>query len=319
MKKILFLFMIFVIILSGGCNNKNKLFLDYNKSNIKNTDNIYPKENLDFFSKDLIIIPSEYNNGNDESLTSSSSLLINLSDKELIYADNVYTKLYPASLTKLFTTLVVLKHGELMDNVTIGYNSSNILEPGAKTCGFKEGDIVTLETLLNSFLVYSGNDAGIAIAEHLAGSEEAFVKLMNDEAKNIGALHSNFINPHGLHDENHYTSAYDVYLVFNELIKYDVFISIIGQSSYIANYLDKEGNTVEKNFKSTNGYLNGQINPIDDLSIIGGKTGYTSKAGNCLVLLSKDKDDKNYISIILNTNSNEELYSQMNILLSKTN
>lgn len=319
MKKILFLFLIFTIILSGGCNNKNNLFLEYNKSNIKNTDDIYVEEYMDFFSKDLVIIPSEHNNDNDEALISSSSLLINLSDKELIYANNVYQKLYPASLTKLFTALVVLKHGELMDNVTIGYNPSNILEPGAKTCGFKEGDVVTLETLLNSFLVYSGNDAGIAIAEHLAGSEEDFVELMNLEAKNIGALHSNFVNSHGLHDENHYTTAYDVYLVFNELIKYDVFISIISQPSYSAKYFDKDDNIVEKNFKNTNGYLNGNFKPIDNLSIIGGKAGYTSKAGNCLVVLSKNQSDKNYISIILNTNTNTELYSQMNILLSKTN
>ena len=116
------------------------------------------------------------------------------------------------------TALVVLKKGELTDSVTVSYNASHIPVAGAKVCGFEEGDVITMDALLHCLLIYSGNDAGIAIAEHMSGSEENFVRIMNSEAKRIGASHTNFVNSHGLHDDNHYTTAYDMYLIFNELI-----------------------------------------------------------------------------------------------------
>lgn len=107
---------------------------------------------------------------------------------------------------------------------------------GAKLCGFAEGDKITLKKLLYSFLICSGNDAGIAIAEHISGSVEKFAELMNKEAKSLGCSGSNFVNPHGLHDDNHYTTPYDLYLVFHELLNYDVFMDIINQSSYKAEF-----------------------------------------------------------------------------------
>jgi D-alanyl-D-alanine carboxypeptidase len=199
----------------------------------------------DFFAKDLTIVTEEENSGNDEKLTAGASLLVNRTDNKLIYADNVYNKLYPASLTKLLTALIVLKYGELTDMVTISYNASHITESGAKTCGFQEGDVISLEKLLNSMLVYSGNDAAVAIAEHVGGSVEGFAKMMNEEAKRIGAVHSNFVNPNGLHDDNQYTTAYDLYLIFNELLNYDTFENIINTASYTADYKDKDGKRSE--------------------------------------------------------------------------
>lgn len=269
----------------------------------------------EFFAKNLVLISEKDNSGEDSNLTSGATLLVNTTNHKLIYADNVYDKLYPASLTKLMTALVVLKYGELTDQVTISYDASHITESGARLCGFAQGDVLSLEALLNCLLVYSGNDAAVAIADHISGSEEAFAKKMNEEAKRIGAIHSNFINSSGLHDDNHYTTAYDIYLIFNELTQYDTFLSIINTSSYTANYKNFNGEELKKTFHASNQYLIGEIAPPDGISVIGGKTGTTSKAGNCLVLLSKNTKKEKYISVILKAENSDMLYSQMSYLL----
>jgi len=317
-KKILIIFVILIMFSLGGCQVSSVLFLSFHDMNLSdgnNIDNSLTKD--EFFAKNLVIIPEKDNKGNDPLLNSAATLLVDTTDNKAIYADHVYDKLYPASFTKLLTALVALKYGNLTDPVTISYEASHVTEPGAKLCGFEEGDVVSLETLLNSLLIYSGNDAAVAIADYLGGSEEEFVNMMNDEAKLIGAVHSNFVNANGLHDDNQYTTAYDLYLIFNKLLDYDIFREIMHKSSYTAQYSDKNGNPKEKKFSTTDLYLSGQKTADDGISVIGGKTGTTSKAGNCLILLSKDKNAKEYISVILRAAGSDDLYSQMTHLLSK--
>ena len=146
-----------------------------------------------------------------------------------------------------------------------------------------------MRDLLYSFLVFSGNDAGVAIAEHVGGSVEKFVDMMNDEVKDLGAIDSHFVNPHGLHDDKHYTTVYDLYLVFHELLQYDTFMDIINQPNYKAKYTDKDGKKHTKYFKTTDRYLIGTATAPKGVKVIGGKTGTTQKAGSCLILYSKDK------------------------------
>jgi D-alanyl-D-alanine carboxypeptidase len=310
-KRYLFLTAIIVLLL-GGCQKSSDQLLSYQESVSSNgyDSGNYLSEN-DFFAKDLVIIPEEESTSSDDFLQSEAALLVDVTDKDALYSKNIYEKLYPASLTKLFTALVAFKRSELTDMVTISYNAANIPEPGAKTCGFKEGDTVSLEALMNCMLVYSGNDAAIAIAEYLGGTEEQFVELMNEEATNIGAVHSNFVNSNGLHDENHYTTAYDIYLVFNELIKYDSFKTMINQASYTVDYTDVTGNPMQKTFRSTNLFLREEKEMPEGVTVIGGKTGTTYKAGNCLTLLAKGPEDKNYISVIMNAENEQSLYSEM--------
>lgn len=304
--------------LFSGCQNTSNQFLSFELFSAESESlSDYQLSQADFFSKDLVIVPEEVNIGGDAELTSGASLLVNISDQKVLYADHVYDKLYPASLTKLLTALVVLRYGELTDSVTISYNASHITEIGAKVCGYEEGDVMTLEDLLNSLLIYSGNDAAIAAAEHVGGSVDAFVELMNEEAVKIGAVHSHFVNPNGLHDDNHYTTAYDMYLILNELLEYDTFRSIISSTSCTVNYEDKDGKMKQNTFDATNQYISGEAEAVDGLQVIGGKTGTTSKAGNCLILLSKDQVDNEYISVILKATDSDALYSQMSHLLSK--
>jgi len=318
-KRILGIILVATMVFTG-CQKGSDQFLRYEDTafdvNVSN-DNLLAQE--DFFGKNLTIISRDKDNGGDSVLTAGALLFVNNSKKEAIYADEVYKKLYPASLTKLMTAVLVFKYGTLTDNVTVSYNASHITEVGAKTCGLQEGDVLTLDVLLNSMLVYSGNDTAIAIAEHISGSVEAFTNKMNQEAKNIGAVHSHFVNPNGLHDDNQYTTAYDLYLIFNELLKYDKFCTIIHQSSYIANYVDKDGNEKQNIFETTNQYLKGEATTDPKLTVVGGKTGTTSKAGNCLMLLCKDNNNEEYISVVLKANGVNDLYKEMSRMLSKFN
>lgn len=320
MKKQMILFIVCACILTG-CSNTPKVLLPYSQDS--QTQSIHSIGDTiqvaDLFAKDLCIIPKDYEQEKDASITSEAALLVDATSGELLYGDNVYEKLYPASITKIVTALVTLKYGTLTDMVTISKNAANITTPGAKLCGFKEGDTIQLEALLNSLLVYSGNDAGLAIAEHISGSEEAFCELMTLEAKKLGAVHSNFVNPHGLHDKNHYTSAYDIYLVFQELIKDERFVTIIKQPSYTAQLKNAEGKDKKLIFSSTNRYLRNTEQAPQGISVYGGKTGTTDAAGSCLVLYSKDSKGDSYISLILKAQSGNDLFSQMTHLLSIIN
>lgn len=299
-----------------ACGSDNESIFYYQNEENNNQTNILQADIgiAKFYADDLTVIPIE-DWPEDVNMTASSSLLVNITDNEFIYADDIYQKMYPASLTKIITALVTLEQGNLSDIVTISHNASNITVPGAKLCGFKEGDKIDLESLLNAFLIYSGNDAGIAIAEHISGTEEAFVEEMNKTAKRLGAVHSNFVNSHGLHDENHYTTAYDLYLIFNELVEYEEFVSIINKSSITVDYVLADGSNQSHEYMNTNRYLLNQTKAPDDITVVGGKTGTTNEAGNCLILYSLDNNGKEYISVVLQARGNNNLYQQMNYLL----
>ena len=140
---------------------------------------------------------------------------------------------------------------------------------------------------------------------------------INAEAKKLMATNSHFVNPSGLHDDNHYTTAYDLYLIFNECIKHDEFVKIINSSSYTAHITGADGTKRDVKWEPTNYYAKGEATPPDNVTIIGGKTGTTKGAGNCLILLTKDSSGNPYISIIMGAGSKPLLYQDMTSMLSK--
>ena len=190
-----------------------------------------------------------------------------------------------------------------------------IFPVGAKICGFEEGDIITLDALLHCLLIYSGNDAGIYSRAYELAVKRAFVKLMNSEAKKIGPLTPILLILMVYNDDNHYSTAY-IYLIFEELIQYDTFINIINKSSYTASFKDKDKKDKELSFNSTNLYLREEREAPEGITVIGGKTGVTYKAGNCLILLFTDDEDNRYISVILKAADIDRLYSDMSDLFS---
>lgn len=311
-----------VLLSLTGCSSSEALMqYSTNQTSVTDYASVIDLDNsyASLFGENVCVIPLKSDKGDDGNLAAEATLLINNTDNTMLYADNIYEKLYPASITKVLTALVTLKNADLNDTVTVSYDASHITEIGASLCGLQEGDKINLKDLLSCFLISSGNDAGIAIAEHVAGSVEEFAKMMNDQAKSLGATHSNFVNPHGLHDDNHYTTAYDIYLIFKEALKQQTFVDIISSKSVDITYAHSNGDKVEKTYSTTNLYLKGNEPMPDGITVIGGKTGTTNKAGSCLVLYSKDKSDKEYISIILRSDSKASLYSQMSYLLKFAN
>lgn len=302
----------------SGCGSSKNALIDY-RVDAPLADSQVDTElsSMKYLSDDVCVIPKDgQTQEKSMTMTSKASLMINDSDQVMLYSNNIYKRVYPASITKIVTALVTLKYGNLNDTVTISYNASHITEYGAKLCGFMEGDQIVLKDLLYSFLICSGNDAGVAIAEHIAGDVKSFAKMMNQEMKAIGAVHSHFVNPHGLHDKKHYTTAYDLYLVFHQLVQNETFLDIINQSSYIAKFTDKNGKSKKLYFSSTDRYLVGTAQAPAGVTVIGGKTGTTSDAGSCLILYSKGKENKSFISVVLKAQGAYDLYNQMNYLLS---
>lgn len=233
---------------------------------------------------------------------------------ETIYAKNAHKQLNPASLTKVMTAYIALKYGHLDDTLTA---SSNVVitESGAQLLGIKEGDKLTLEQALNALLLYSANDAGVLIAEYLSGSVESFAAVMNDEAVKLGATKTHFMNPHGLTDEEHYTTVYDLYLIFNAAMQFEEFRRIINTTEYKSTYKDREGNPKNIDIATTNAYLKGDIETPPGVSVIGGKTGTTKAAKSCLILLSNGDNGHTYISVILGSADHDSLYKNMTTLL----
>ena len=303
-----------------GCETDVSVFDNYDATLPKEEqNNVFGAKEQQLLSSDICVVPKKKQSKKDSFMTAGASLIFDNTDNKMLYADNIYQKMYPASTTKIVTALVALKYGNLDDVVTIGYNATHIAEYGAKLCGFAEGDKITLKKLLYSFLICSGNDAGIAIAEHISGSVEKFAELMNKEAKSLGCSGSNFVNPHGLHDDDHYTTPYDLYLVFHELLNYDVFMDIINHSSYKAEFNGADGSKKTLWFASTDKYLLGSAKAPDGVTVIGGKTGTTSRAGSNLILYTKNNNGKSYISVVMHASDSFNLYSQMSHLLEMEN
>ena len=302
-----------------GCQTDVSIFNNYDVILPHDGQNAFGTKEQQLFSSNICVVPKKKQSEKDLFMTAGASLIFDNTDNKMLYADNIYQKMYPASTTKILTALVALKYGNLDDVVTIGYNATHITEYEAKLCGFAEGDKITLKKLLYSFLICSGNDAGIAIAEHISGSVEKFAELMNKEAKSLGCSGSNFVNPHGLHDDNHYTTPYDLYLVFHELLNYDVFMDIINQSSYKAEFKGADGSKKTLWFSSTDKYLLGSAKAPDGVTVIGGKTGTTSMAGSNLILYTKNDNGKDYISVVMHASDSFSLYSQMSHLLEMEN
>lgn len=301
---IVFLILVMLVVITGtGCGKK--IFDDNNKaSDISSTI-------VSWSSKTIGNVGDiNFMNENVEASLAKAAALYNITDNKILYSKNINLKLYPASTTKILTAYVALKHGDLKQTLTVSPRCVN-LEPGASVCGFKVGDKISLEQALYGLMTCSGNDAGIAIAEGISGSVEAFADLMNQEAAAIGATHSHFCNPHGLHEKDHYTTLNDLYIIFNEAIKNDKFRDLISHKEYTGTVTGLNGDKRELTWTTTNRYFREQAFLPATVTVMGSKTGTTNEAGSCLVLLSKDNYNKEYISIILKTADPGTVYLEM--------
>ena len=267
----------------------------------------------------VVSVEDSENGINQETLSQLDAkeiFLTGTTDKTVITAKNIYTQMPPASITKILTALVALETVQDLDQEVTLTDDVNVDVADAQVCGFKAGDKMTLKTLLYCMLIYSGNDAANAVASAVSGGDiPAFCDKMNAEAQRLGATQTHFVTPNGLDDPDHYTTAYDLYLIFNECLKYDLLKDAIHQAHYTAVFT-RNGQEVQQTYDSTNYYLLGNKTPPEGVSIIGGKTGTTDNAGLCLILYVEDGSGNGYISVLLGCPDKDTLYSSMSKLLS---
>ncbi|MGN0401102.1 MAG: D-alanyl-D-alanine carboxypeptidase family protein [Acetatifactor sp.] len=319
--KVFFCIMLSAVCLLSGCGSLS-YEMEYHADSEISSFNVISKEDKRTaapYASNFCVITGDKANGTEADLSvATAAVLLDLNRKEVLYAKNAHRVLYPASITKIMTALVAIRYGRA-DQLLTATNVVNITESGATLCGLKAGDTMTMDQALRILLVYSANDVAMMIAENVGGTVEHFVEMMNEEAQKIGATNTHFSNPNGLTDENHYTTVYDLYLIFNEALKEETLSEIIQMTGYQTVYYDK--NNKEKTFekKTTNGYLNGNFTAPSNVTVIGGKTGTTIAAGHCLLLLVRDVNGSPYIAIVMGTPSTDELYRCMSALLGEIN
>lgn len=231
----------------------------------------------------------------------TNAILIDANYNEVLYEKNAYDKAYPASMTKVMTallTLEALEAGTITEStmVTVSDYASRKDFPDESTANLKSGEQMNVKDLLYCLMLPSANDAAKALAEHLGGSVDGFAQMMNDRARALGCKNTNFVNPHGLHNDNHYTTAYDMALMFMAAMEHDLFLKIISTASYTA---APTNISKERFFFNTNGLISNLYYSAHVYDkCIGGKTGSTDQAGRCLVAAAED-GDKRMVSVIM--------------------
>ena len=271
-----------------------------------------------YFAEELCVAPKEQTHSDAVNDAVAEAIGVFLpADKTISYQKNIYEKMYPASTTKILTAYLAITQANLDDMVTVSEHAADQASDSS-VCGLHAGDQIKLSDLLYGLMLKSGNDAAVAIAEHVSGSEEAFAELMNETARSFGATNSHFVNPNGLHDEAHYTCVYDLYLIFARAIEEDFFVKLIQTTSYTVYYTDASGAQATQTWTNTNKYLNGEVTQPESVTVLGGKTGTTNPAGYCLVLLSNNDKKEPVISIVLKSDARSNLYYVMNQVLQFT-
>lgn len=243
-----------------------------------------------------------------------SVFVIDRTDNKLLFGYRMFDAVYPASVTKLMTALVVLEHCDPKEVVTISKTVAAMTR--GSTAELKEGDLITVYNLLIVLLILSANNAALALAEHVAGSEEEFVKLMNQEMDRLGANDTTFANASGLHADRHQTTAFDMYVVYQECTKYAAFREIAKMTSGEYEYTNAAGEQCVRAYKTSNRFQTGKYPYPEYLTILGGKAGSTERAGFCLIEQVKSSETgKEYLLGIFFCETEEKLYTKMNELM----
>ncbi len=265
---------------------------------------------ISLFASDLCAVANDVTEGSTAAVDGlNAACIYDINQEEVLYSYQANERLNPASLTKIMTALIVMENCNMEDVVLIG--DVTIYEDGVQLFNLKAGDRITVQNLLYAMLVYSANDAALALAQHVAGSEEAFAEMMNERALQLGATNTHFVNPHGLSHEEHYTTAYDLYLIFNAAVKHDIFRQIINTTSYTVEYTLADGTSSSRDIMTTNKFLSEIYDSPSGVSIVGGKTGSTMAAGKCIILYATDAAMNPYICVIMGAGNEEQLYHLM--------
>lgn len=221
-------------------------------------------------------------------VSADAAILMDGATGKIIFAKNIHKQRPPASITKIITAYLAISNGDLNSLVTV---SKMAASEGGSSLYLREGEKLPLLDLLYGVMLCSGNDGAMAIAEHIGGSVDEFAQMMNEMARQAGALNSNFTNPHGLPDEEHYTTAYDMALITKKAMELPLFKKIVSAKDYTLTHPGLSWSRGVHNFNRLLWSFEGAD---------GVKTGYTAKAGRCLVA-SATRQGRQVIAVLLNS------------------
>ncbi len=250
-------------------------------------------------------------------VVAEAAILIDAETGQILFEKNAHKLMYPASTTKILTCIIALEETELNEKVIV--DDKTPVEVWGGHIALEAGEEFTMDQLLNGLMLNSANDTGMAIARHISGSIEGFADLMNKRAKEMGALNSNFRNPHGLPDKEHTTTAYDLAFIAKYAMKNEQFrsyVSKVEDTIPVTNKKDEPRYLMNSNkmlYSDMEYDIDGVKTPVKYEGITGIKTGYTDDAMQCLVSSAK-RGDKEYIAVVLKTSDNG-IYADSHLLL----
>lgn len=224
-----------------------------------------------------------------------TAVLIDASTGTVLYDKKCHKKMYPASITKIMTALLTIENCDMDEKVVFSDYAVNSLQYGDANIGCQIGEEMTVKDCLYALMLQSANEVATALAEHISGSVEKFSNLMNERAKQAGATDTHFANANGLHDENHYVTAYDMAMITRAASQYDTFNEIVNTTEYTVPANNKRSEPAVANQRHK---MVWEVNQYYYDGIIGGKTGYTDQSGTTLVTYAK-RNGMTLIAVVL--------------------
>ncbi|NLZ92516.1 MAG: D-alanyl-D-alanine carboxypeptidase [Firmicutes bacterium] len=236
-------------------------------------------------------------------LSSEAAVLMDAQTGQVLYAKNMFEQYYPASITKIMTGMLALEKGNLQDKIVMSNEAVFSIGRGSSHIALDVDEKITLEQALYALSISSANDAANGIAEHIAGDLAGFAELMNQKAKDLGAVNTHFANAHGLHESNHYTTAYDMAKILREAIKNPQFLTIFSEKRFEIPPTNIQPET--RYLNSTNSFINGEI---QGMGVIASKSGWTPEARHTLATAAQ-KGERKLIVVVLNSPTTETKYA----------
>ena len=237
-----------------------------------------------------------------------SAIVMEANTGVILYSKNIHEKLYPASTTKILTCLIAAESSSLDETVTFSHDAVFSLPRGSSNMGMDEGEAISMEEALYGILVGSANEVANAVAEHISGNMETFAERMNQKAAELGCMDSHFVNANGLHDDNHYTSAYDLATISRAFFRNELLSKIAGTSSY---HFEATSTQPDDFILRTHNRLVNNEYPYDGL--IGGKTGYTDSARQTLVTCA-ERNGMKLICVVMKEESPNQFTDTIDLL-----
>lgn len=237
-----------------------------------------------------------------------SAIVMEANTGVILYSKNIHEKLYPASTTKILTCLIAAENSSLNETVTFSHDAVFSIPRGSSNMGMDEGQSINMEECLYGILVGSANEVANAVAEHIGGSMDNFAEMMNQKAKELGCMDSHFANANGLHDDNHYTSAYDLATIACAFFQNELLAKIAGTPSY---HFEATPTQPDDFILRTHNRLVNNEYPFEGL--IGGKTGYTDNARQTLVTCA-ERDGMKLICVVMKEESPNQFTDTIDLL-----